>query len=100
MELNLDINQQELIEFCKKHDISVTGYSPLGHPGNRENIGNQFGNPNVEAIAKKYGKTPAQICLRFVVNFPISFNFFSLYFVFFPEIFPLHNNLFYMTLNS
>lgn len=57
-----------MIEFCKKNDISVTGYSPLGKPGKRPLITNSWLDPKVIELSEKYGKTPAQISLRFVVS--------------------------------
>ncbi|XP_072759053.1 tRNA (guanine(26)-N(2))-dimethyltransferase isoform X1 [Anoplolepis gracilipes] len=66
IEVNINVNQEKLIDFCKKHNITVTGYSPLGQPGNSSGIGNQLDNPVVLNIAKKYNKTPAQVALRYV----------------------------------
>lgn len=62
------MNQEKLIDFCKKHNITVTGYSPLGQPGNSSNIGNKLDSPVVLQIAQKYNKTPAQVALRYVVR--------------------------------
>ncbi|XP_003425364.1 1,5-anhydro-D-fructose reductase [Nasonia vitripennis] len=66
VEVSLKLNQKALIEFCKKHDITVTGYSPLGRPGNRYGITNAWDDPIIQELVKKYGKTPAQIACRFV----------------------------------
>ncbi|KAJ8680127.1 hypothetical protein QAD02_015914 [Eretmocerus hayati] len=66
IEVTLNLNQNPLIEFCKKWDIAVTGYSPLGKPGKRPNIQNLWLHPVVQNLAKKYNKSPAQISLRFV----------------------------------
>lgn len=57
VELHPWLNQSPLIEFCKKNKIQVEAYSPLmnGHIGEV---------PELENIAKKYGKTTAQIVLR------------------------------------
>ncbi|XP_015602930.1 1,5-anhydro-D-fructose reductase isoform X2 [Cephus cinctus] len=66
IEVNLNLPQKRLIEFCKKHDITVTGFSPLARPGNRSGVKIDLGNEKVLGLAKKYNKTPQQIALRFV----------------------------------
>ncbi|XP_033222424.1 1,5-anhydro-D-fructose reductase-like isoform X1 [Belonocnema kinseyi] len=40
VELNININQKRLIEFCKNNGITVTSYSPLGRPGYNSEIPN------------------------------------------------------------
>ncbi len=49
--------QQKTVDFCKNHDILVEAWSPLGR-------GNVLKNETITGIAEKYGKTPAQICIR------------------------------------
>ncbi|XP_043289653.1 uncharacterized protein [Venturia canescens] len=66
IECNVNVGQRKLIDFCAKHNITVTGYSPLGRPGNRYEVGNSLDNPKILQIAEKYKKTPAQIALRYV----------------------------------
>jgi diketogulonate reductase-like aldo/keto reductase len=57
IELHPWLNQGPVIEFCKKHNIQVEAYSPL--------MGGRLSEiPEIENIAKKYQKTPAQIVLR------------------------------------
>ncbi len=51
------LNQKELREYCKDRDIQLQAYSPLMH-GNLNLL------PVLEQLAEKYGKTPAQIALR------------------------------------
>lgn len=48
----------ELMEFCRKNDILVEAYSPIAH-------GTVLKNKDIAAMAKKYGVTAAQICIRF-----------------------------------
>ena len=57
VELHPWLNQSQVIEFCRKHNIQVQAYSPLmgGHLSEATGL---------EDIAKKYQKTPAQIVLR------------------------------------
>ncbi|KHJ95061.1 oxidoreductase, aldo/keto reductase family protein [Oesophagostomum dentatum] len=81
VELHLYWPQHELQEICKKHNISITSYATLGSPG-RTNFSvladgtklewapapNDLDDPNVKKLAEKYGKTPAQILLRYVMD--------------------------------
>jgi len=57
VELHPWLNQSELIDFCRKNKIQVEAYSPLMSGHLREVT-------ELEEIAEKYGKTPAQIVLR------------------------------------
>lgn len=64
--------QEKLINFCKERDILVSAYSPLvnGRSGILED-------PTLKEIAKKYGKSTAQVIIRWhiqrgVVLFPKS----------------------------
>ncbi|KOC62648.1 Alcohol dehydrogenase [NADP(+)] A [Habropoda laboriosa] len=68
VEVSINMNQKSLIEFCKKHNITITAFSPLGQPGNRAGIPNNLDNPKVLDLSKKYNKTPAQIALRYVLQ--------------------------------
>ncbi|KAI8074716.1 NADP-dependent oxidoreductase domain-containing protein [Gongronella butleri] len=58
VELHPYLPQQDLIDFCKKHNIHVTAYSPLGSTDSP-----LLKDPKVLAIAEKYNKSPAQILL-------------------------------------
>lgn len=68
VEVCINLPQKKLIEFCKKHNITVTGYSPLGRPGNTSGIANHLDDPVVQKIAKKYKKTAAQVACRYVLQ--------------------------------
>ena len=54
-------NQKETVKFCKKHGIVVEAWSPLGRGVILEN---EF----LLEIAKKYNRTIAQICLRWIIQ--------------------------------
>lgn len=56
------LQQKELRDFCKKHDIQVEAYSPL------MNGTYIMENKVIQEIAEQYGKTPAQIILRWHVQ--------------------------------
>jgi methylglyoxal/glyoxal reductase len=49
--------QEELLSFCKNNKIQLEAYSPLTR-------GKRLNHPTVVEIAKKYGKTPSQILIR------------------------------------
>lgn len=53
--------QQSLLEFCNRHKIVVEAYSPLAH-------GKRLHNRVIGDIAKKLGKTNAQIMLRWCIQ--------------------------------
>lgn len=53
--------QPEVVEYCHRNDIVVEAWSPLG----RNTILN---NETLLDIANKYGKSVAQICLRWVLQ--------------------------------
>lgn len=55
------LSQQPLRSFCNKLGIQVTAWAPLG----RTNV---FGDPVIQALAEKYGKTVAQIILRWEIQ--------------------------------
>lgn len=56
------LQQQELIDFCQKNNISVTAYSPLG--SSRQNEGkNVLDNEVIKEIAERLNVTPAQVVL-------------------------------------
>ena len=51
------IAQPELVKFCKDRNMEVEGYSPLG-------TGGSFKSEVLKRIAQKYGKSIAQVCVR------------------------------------
>ncbi|MBP3372555.1 MAG: aldo/keto reductase [Clostridia bacterium] len=53
--------QEELVSYCKANDILVQAWSPLGQ-------GNLIGHETITTMAEKYGKSPAQLILRWVLQ--------------------------------
>ena len=49
--------QKELLRFCENNKIQLEAYSPLTR-------GKRLNHPMIVKIAKKYGKTPAQVLIR------------------------------------
>lgn len=75
VEVHPNLNQKKLISFCKERDVVVTGYAPLG----RVERAGQPGfpqptllDPKVKEIGDKYGKTPAQVVLNYLISLGIS----------------------------
>ncbi|MFK0525397.1 aldo/keto reductase [Paenibacillus illinoisensis] len=57
VELHPLLIQSELRDYCSKHQIQIEAWSPLGQ-------GNLLEHPLLQEIAAKYGKSPAQVILR------------------------------------
>lgn len=57
IEIHPGQNQKEVVDFCRKHQIAVEAWSPLG-------TGRLLQNEILTEIASKYGKSVAQICIR------------------------------------
>lgn len=61
------LQQNELIDFCKKNNIAVTAYSPLGsqHGANEPSVLN---NEVIKKMATRLKITPAQLVLAWLMN--------------------------------
>lgn len=64
------INQEKLRKFCEGRNILITAYTPLGRMKAISPDGPPAAaeDPRVIEIAKKYGKSPAQVILRFLIQ--------------------------------
>jgi len=63
IELHPYHSQKELVEFCKGQGLAVTAYSPLSSVGNTV-----LKDEVITDLAGKYGKTTAQIVLRWAIQ--------------------------------
>jgi len=62
-------SQNALLEWCKKNEIVVTAYSPLGNPGNASRAPtNLIGEKVILDIAEKHKKTPSQVLIRWALQ--------------------------------
>uniref|UniRef100_A0A669R013 NADP-dependent oxidoreductase domain-containing protein n=1 Tax=Phasianus colchicus TaxID=9054 RepID=A0A669R013_PHACC len=52
---------QELVDYCRSREIVFEGYCPLAK-------GEALTHPSIIQLAKKYGRTPAQICIRWSIQ--------------------------------
>ncbi|XP_065213359.1 uncharacterized protein LOC135840660 [Planococcus citri] len=61
------LDQKQILEFCKQHDIVIQGYSPLSsfQVTNNDSV---FTNETITALAKKHGKSNSQITLRYLIQ--------------------------------
>ena len=72
IEVHPYLTQDDVRAFCAEHQISVEAWSPLGR-------GSVLGEPVIQSIADRAGKTPAQVVLRWHIQrgdivFPKSVN--------------------------
>jgi diketogulonate reductase-like aldo/keto reductase len=61
IELTPFLQRSDTISFCKQHEIVVESYSPLTR-------GQKFGDPTLQRLALKLGRSPAQLLLRWGVQ--------------------------------
>nr|KAG5708375.1 hypothetical protein BaRGS_034406 [Batillaria attramentaria] len=65
------LHNQEIIDLCHAHGISVTAFSPLAKGGSTyagKPVENILVNPVIAEIAKKHNRTPAQVVLRWCLQ--------------------------------
>eukprot|EP01099_Mayorella_cantabrigiensis_P001406 TRINITY_DN1607_c0_g1_i5.p1 TRINITY_DN1607_c0_g1~~TRINITY_DN1607_c0_g1_i5.p1 ORF type:complete len:185 (-),score=41.11 TRINITY_DN1607_c0_g1_i5:46-600(-) len=62
----------ELVSFCKQHNIQVTAYSPLGNPDWAKLTGSSFPglleNEVIQKIAQKHNKSTADVLIRWHID--------------------------------
>ena len=59
--LHISNTNTELVDFCNKNGILVEAYSPIAH-------GEALKNDAITAMAKKYGVSTTQLCIRYVIQ--------------------------------
>eukprot|EP00250_Pteridium_aquilinum_P016888 c23344_g1_i1 orf=123-1055(+) len=64
VEMHPNWQQKQLRETCRKANINVSAWSPLGAPGTKWGNSAVLEHPVIKAIAEKHGKAPAQVALR------------------------------------
>ncbi|XP_017057990.1 aldo-keto reductase family 1 member B1 [Drosophila ficusphila] len=68
IEVHPGLNQKNLIELCKKNDIVVTGFSPLGRHNAEKRTPAFMYDGKVQAIGDKYNKSIAQVLIRYLIE--------------------------------
>lgn len=61
IELHPGLNQEDTVSYCKEHGILVEAWSPLG-------TGKLLANETLAAVAARYHKSVAQICIRWALQ--------------------------------
>ncbi len=61
VELHVFLQQPELVKYCEKNGIALEAYSPLAH-------GYDMKNETIASVAKKHGKSVAQIMIRWCLE--------------------------------
>ncbi|XP_050558707.1 aldo-keto reductase AKR2E4 isoform X1 [Spodoptera frugiperda] len=72
IEVNLNLQQPQMIKFCKEHGIAVVGYTPFGSLFHNRAAPNapppRTDNQTLLKISDKYHKTIAQVNLRYLIE--------------------------------
>ncbi|XP_004535792.1 aldose reductase [Ceratitis capitata] len=68
VECHPGFNQKKLIAFSKQNNIVITAYCPLARPKPDQQWPPFLYDAKAKNLAKKYGKTTAQICLRYLLQ--------------------------------
>ncbi len=58
---HIGYTQSELVAYCQAHGILVEAYSPIG-------TGRLLHNPAIVKIAERYGRSVAQVCIRYALQ--------------------------------
>jgi 2,5-diketo-D-gluconate reductase B len=61
IQINPRNNNENLRKYCQNKGVAVVGYSPLGG-------GEMTGNPVIEPIGEKYGKSVSQVIIRWLIQ--------------------------------
>jgi diketogulonate reductase-like aldo/keto reductase len=72
IEMHPRLTQKPLIKFCKDLNIVPQSWSPLGGTSNKEGVkDNLLDNEVIKSIGEKYGKSAAQVILRWNIDLGI-----------------------------
>ena len=61
IQVNIGFPQADLVAYCQQKSILVEAYSPIA-------TGALLDNPGIQAVAGKYGKSVAQVCIRWALQ--------------------------------
>lgn len=60
-EISPFLTRPVVVDYCKQNHIQVESYSPLAR-------GRKWGNPVIAGLAERYGKSPAQVMIRWALE--------------------------------
>uniref|UniRef100_A0A146KRW5 Alcohol dehydrogenase [NADP(+)] n=1 Tax=Lygus hesperus TaxID=30085 RepID=A0A146KRW5_LYGHE len=81
VELYVYLQQPELVKFCTENGVTIVAYGPIGSPNLKNFRGSSsqetvyqypMEDPVVLSIAKNHNKTPAQVLLRFLIQYGVA----------------------------
>lgn len=71
-QINLNLGQKELVDYCQANNVVVVAYSPFGTMVPSRSAPNspepKLNNPTMIGIGEKYGKSVTQVTLRYLVS--------------------------------
>ena len=73
VELHPYLQQNDLLEFCRRNGIHMTAYSPLGSPDRPDSLKASdepvlMADPTVVEIANRHGVSPAQVLIAWAIH--------------------------------
>ncbi|XP_053963077.1 aldo-keto reductase family 1 member B1 [Anastrepha ludens] len=68
VECHPGFNQKKLIDYSRQHGIVITAYCPLARPKPDQQWPPFLYDDTAKNLAQKYGKTTAQLCLRYLLQ--------------------------------
>ncbi|TDG50263.1 hypothetical protein AWZ03_003168 [Drosophila navojoa] len=63
--------QKDLVDYCRYNGIVVTAYAPIGQPDRETHTPIYFFSEGMRRLVKKYKRTPAQIVLRYLIDYGV-----------------------------
>merc|ERR1711935_549217 len=68
IEVNVFSHDDDTIQTCAIHNITVEAYSPFGSPGRDKKARSIFSDPTIGSIAKAHNVSAAQVSMRWLVQ--------------------------------
>ncbi|CAH1390867.1 unnamed protein product [Nezara viridula] len=84
VELHINLQQKELVSFCKENGVTVVAYSPLGSSGYKTflekggistegaRVLHPMEDPVIKEIAKNHNKQPSHVLLRYLIEYGVA----------------------------
>uniref|UniRef100_A0A1A9WEI7 NADP-dependent oxidoreductase domain-containing protein n=1 Tax=Glossina brevipalpis TaxID=37001 RepID=A0A1A9WEI7_9MUSC len=72
VECHPGFNQKKLIDFCRERNIVIVAYSPLARPRPETKWPPFMYDETAQKLAQHYSRTPAQICLNYLLQLNVA----------------------------